>query len=114
MLRALGSIPRLLFHFLTSLLQRGKLCSKLLFHFLTSLLQRRETMLVTSVSFFNELATEKRNYARGLFLIMASKRIMLWKDTMSRDKTRSWLPRDLHWMEENHSGRNTCRGSRQG
>jgi hypothetical protein len=67
-------------------------------------------MLVTSVSFFNELATEKRNYARGLSLIMASKRIMLWKDTMSRDKTRSWLPRDLHWMEENHSGRNTCRG----
>jgi hypothetical protein len=61
-----------------------------------SLPQRRETMLVTSVSFFNELATEKRNYARGCFLIMASKRIMLWKDTMSRDKTRSWLPRDLH------------------
>jgi hypothetical protein len=27
---------------------------------------------------------------------MASKRITLWKDTMSRDKTRSWLPRDLH------------------
>jgi hypothetical protein len=36
----------------------------------------------------------------NLFLIMASKRIMLWKDTMSRDKTQSWLPRDLHWMEE--------------
>jgi hypothetical protein len=34
-------------------------------------------MLVTSVSFFNELATEKRNYAHGLFLIMASERIML-------------------------------------
>jgi hypothetical protein len=30
---------------------------------------------------------------------MASKRIMLWKESMSRDKTRSWLPRDLHWME---------------
>jgi hypothetical protein len=44
-------------------------------------------MLRTSVSFFNELATEKRNYARGFFLIMASKRIMLWKGTMSRDKT---------------------------
>ena len=68
-------------------------------------------MLKTSVSFFNELATEKRNYARGLYLIMASKRITLWKDTMSRDKTRSWLPRDLRRMEENHSGRNTCRGS---
>jgi hypothetical protein len=32
---------------------------------------------------------------------MASKRIILWKETMSRDKTQSWLPRDLHWMEEN-------------
>jgi hypothetical protein len=77
MLKAPGSIPRLLFHFLTSLLQRGKLCSKLLFHFLTSLLQRREIVLVTSVSFFNEIATEKRNYARRLFLIMVSKRITL-------------------------------------
>jgi hypothetical protein len=77
-----------------------------------SLLQREKTMLIASVSFFNELSTEKRNYARRLFLIMASKRIMLWKDTMSRDKTRSWLPRDLHWMEEECSGRNTCRGSR--
>jgi hypothetical protein len=48
------------------------------------------------VSFFNELATEKRNYARGCFLIMDSKRITLWKYTMSRDKTWSWLPRDLH------------------
>jgi hypothetical protein len=65
-------------------------------------------MLMTSVSFFNELSTEKRNYARDLFLIMASKRIILWKETMSRDKTWSWLPRDLHWMEEEFSGRNTC------
>jgi hypothetical protein len=63
-------------------------------------------MLRTFVSFFNELATEKRNYACGCFLIMDSKRIMLWKGTMSRDKTRSWIPRDLLWMEENHSGRN--------
>jgi hypothetical protein len=39
--------------------------------------QRRETMLMASVSFFNDLATKKRNYARGFFLIMASKRIML-------------------------------------
>jgi hypothetical protein len=52
-------------------------------------------MLRASVSFFNELATEKRNYAHGLCLIMASKRITLWKDTMSRDKTRSWPPGDL-------------------
>jgi hypothetical protein len=68
-------------------------------------------VLVTFVSFFNEISKEKRIYAHGLFLIMASKRIALWKDTTSRDKTRSWLPRDLHWMEEKHSGRNTCRGS---
>jgi hypothetical protein len=64
------------------------------------------------VSFFNEL--EIRKSCSRLFLIMASKRTMLWKDTMSRDKTRSWLPRDLHLMEETHSGRNTCRGSREG
>jgi hypothetical protein len=48
------------------------------------------------VSFFNELATEKKKYAHDLLLIMASRRITLWKDTMSRDKTLSWLPRDLH------------------
>jgi hypothetical protein len=82
MLKALGSIPIFLFHFLKSFLQRGK------------------TMLMTSVSFFNELSTKKRNYARGLFLIMASKRIVLWKENMSRDKNWSWIPRDLHWMEE--------------
>jgi hypothetical protein len=52
-------------------------------------------MLRTYISFFNELATEKRNYARGCIWIRASKRIMLWKDTMSRDKTQSWLPRDI-------------------
>jgi hypothetical protein len=57
MLRVPGAIPRLLFHFLKSLLQREKLCSRPLFHFLTSFLQRGKTMLVTSVSFFNELAT---------------------------------------------------------
>jgi hypothetical protein len=39
-------------------------------------------MLRTSVSFFNELATEKRNYARGFVQIRASKRIILWKGTM--------------------------------
>jgi hypothetical protein len=92
MLRVLGSIPRLLFHFLNELATE------------------RKTMLKASISFFSEIATEKKNYARGFSLIMASKRIVLWKDTMSRDKTRSWLPRDLRWMEDNHSGRNTCRG----
>jgi hypothetical protein len=50
---------------------------------------------MTFVSFFNKLSTEKRNYAHELFLTMASKRIMLWKETMSWDKTRSWLLRDL-------------------
>jgi hypothetical protein len=82
MLRVPGSIPGFLFHFLTSLLQRGKLCSNILFHFLTSLLQRRETVLGTSVSYFNELSTKKRNYAHDFLLIMASKRIMVWKDAM--------------------------------
>jgi hypothetical protein len=53
-------------------------------------------MIIACVSFFNELAIEKGNYARRLFLIMASKRITLWKDTISRDKTRSWLPKDFH------------------
>jgi hypothetical protein len=62
-------------------------------------------MLMTPISFFNELAIERKNCACGPSLIMASKSIRLWKDTMSRDKTRSWLPRDIHEMEENHSGR---------
>jgi hypothetical protein len=56
--------PDCCFIFLTSLLQERKLCSKPLFHFLMSLPQRRETMLVTSISFFNELTIEKGNYAR--------------------------------------------------
>jgi hypothetical protein len=46
------------------------------------------------VSFFNELQI-KKPFSKLLFLIMASKRTMLWKDTMSRDKTLSWFPRDL-------------------
>jgi hypothetical protein len=53
-------------------------------------------MLRTSISFVNELDTEKRKYARGFVWIMASKRIMPWKGTMSKDKTRSWPPGDLH------------------
>jgi hypothetical protein len=52
-------------------------------------------MLMAFVSFFNELFIEKITYARGLYLIMDSKRITLWKDNRSRDKTQSWLPRDL-------------------
>jgi hypothetical protein len=49
-------------------------------------------MLKASVSFFNELATEKRNYDCGFVWIMASKRIMLWKGTMLMDKMWSWPP----------------------
>jgi hypothetical protein len=68
-------------------------------------------MLNTSVSFFNDLAIEKRNYARSFVRIMASKRIILWKGTMSKDKTWSWPLGDLHWMEDNHLRRDTGRGS---
>jgi hypothetical protein len=82
--------------------------------FFNELAIEKKTMLKASVSFFNELATEKRNYACGSVLIMASKRIMLWKDTMSRHKTWSWIQRYLHLMEENFYGRNTCRGSGEG
>ena len=78
--------------------------------FFNELVIEKKNMIVTSISFFNELSTKKGNYARDLFLIMASKRISLWKDTMSRDKTQSWIPRDLRWMEDNHSRRNTCQG----
>jgi hypothetical protein len=58
-----------------------------LFHFFNELATERKTMLKAFISFFNELSKERKNYARRLFLIMASKRMMLWKDTMSRDKT---------------------------
>jgi hypothetical protein len=47
--------------------------------FFNELATERKTMLVTFVSFFNDISTEKRNYAHDLFLIMASKRIMIWK-----------------------------------
>jgi hypothetical protein len=96
-----SSIPRPLFHFLTrfhrdakTILENPGSIPRPLFHFLTRLPQRH------------------KNYPRKtLFLIMDSKRTMLQNDTMSRDKTRSWLPRGLHWKEETHSGRTPCRGS---
>jgi hypothetical protein len=50
MLRAPGSIPRYMFHFLMSLIER-------------------KTMLKAYVSFFNELVIEKKNYARDLYFI---------------------------------------------
>jgi hypothetical protein len=62
--------------------------------FLNELAIEMKTMLTAFVSFFNELATKKKNYAHGFFFIMASKRKMLWKEYMSRDKRQSWLPRD--------------------
>jgi hypothetical protein len=79
--------------------------------FFNELATKRKTMCKASISFFNDPSIEKRNYACRLSVIMASKRITLWKDTMSRDNNRSWLPRDLYWMEEHYSRRNTCRGS---
>ena len=64
MLKVPGSIPRLLFHFLTSLLQKRKTMLKTSVSFFNELAREEKTMLVASVSFFNELAIEKRNYAR--------------------------------------------------
>jgi hypothetical protein len=58
--------------------------------------KRIKAMLKTYVSFFNKLSTEKKNYTQNLSLIMASKRIMLWKEYMSREKHQPWLPGDLH------------------
>jgi hypothetical protein len=120
-----------MFHFLTRLPQRRKNYPHKWFHFLT-ILKSKKPCSKTAVSFFNEVATEtqklsskplfhfltrllqrRKNYPRMNFLIMDSKRTMLWNDTMSRDKNRSWLPRGLHWKEETHSGRTPCRGSRQ-
>jgi hypothetical protein len=73
-----GSIPRLLFHFLTSLLQRRKLCSKPLFHFLTSLPQRRETMLVLLLDHgFQEDNALEGYHVKGQNSVMASKRSSL-------------------------------------
>jgi hypothetical protein len=73
---------RCLFHFLTSLTQEKNYAQgsgfypQIVVSFFNELATERKTMLKASVSFFNELATEKRNYARG-FLIMAFKRIMI-------------------------------------
>jgi hypothetical protein len=53
-------------------------------------------MLKTSISFFNELAIEKKNYAKKLSLIMDSKWKMVWKEYMSRYKLQPWLQRDIH------------------
>jgi hypothetical protein len=65
-------------------------------------------MLKAFVSFFNEISTKKKKYAQYLSLIMTSKRTMLWKEYMSRDKCHPWLLGDLCYMEEKHFGMNTC------
>ena len=75
MLKVLGSIPRLLFHFLMSLIQKKNYDQgsgfnpQIVVLFFNELATERKTMLKASVSFFNKLATEKINYARGLFFI---------------------------------------------
>jgi hypothetical protein len=97
MLKVPGSIPRLLFHFLTSLLQRRKLCSKPLFHFFFTSVSRachREEKLCSWLLL--DHGFQEDNALEGYHV---------------KGQNWSWLPRDLHWMEDNHSGRNTCRGS---
>jgi hypothetical protein len=69
MFKASGSIPKFLFHFLTSLLQKIKTMLKAFVTFFNELATERKTMLVTYVSFFNELATERRSYACGFCFI---------------------------------------------
>jgi hypothetical protein len=48
MLKALGLVPRVLFHFLTSLLHTGKLCSMASISFFNEIYIERKTMLMTS------------------------------------------------------------------
>jgi hypothetical protein len=102
------------FHFLTSLKSKNH-AHRPLFHFLTRLRQRRKNYPWKPLfHVLTRLLQRHKNYPRKpLFLIMDSKRTMLWNDTMSRDKTRSWIPRGLHWKEETHSGRTPCQGSQQ-
>jgi hypothetical protein len=90
-----------------------KLSSKVVSFF--NELEIRKPCSKNFVSFFNEAAsnTQKLSSKVVFSLIMDSKRTMLRNGTMSRDKTRSWLPRGLHWKEETHFGRTPCRGSRQ-
>jgi hypothetical protein len=92
-------------------LEIKKPCSRLV-SFLNEL-QIRKSCSKTSVSFFNEVASEIKKNILGVFLSMDTKRTMLRKETMSRDKTWSWLPRGFHWKEETHFGRTPCRRSRQ-
>jgi hypothetical protein len=43
-----------------------------------------------------ELDIEIGTMLVDIISIMASKRIILWKEYMSRDKPHSWLPRNIH------------------
>jgi hypothetical protein len=66
------------FIFLTSLTQEknyaqdSRFDPQITVSFFNELATERKTMLRTSVSFFNELATEKRNYARATPSMKAS------------------------------------------
>jgi hypothetical protein len=77
-------------------IEKRNYARSLCFNFFNELSIERKNMLVTFVSFFDELSTDKKNCARDLFLIMASKRIIIWKEYMLRDKHKSWLPSDIH------------------
>ena len=81
MLRVLSLIPRLLFHFLTSFLQRRKLCSRPLFHFLMSFPQRSKTILKTSPwSWLPRGQCSGRNTCQGINVIHGFQEIFArWK-----------------------------------
>ena len=57
MLRAPGSIPRLLFHFFNELSTERKIMLKASVSFFNELAIERKIMLVASVSFFNKIDT---------------------------------------------------------
>jgi hypothetical protein len=67
-----------LFHFLTSLTHEKKYAQgsrfnpQIVVSFFNDLATEKKTMLKAFVSFFNELATEKRNNARGAPIMKAS------------------------------------------
>jgi hypothetical protein len=75
------------FHFLTSLKSKNH-AQRPLFHFLMRLPQRFKNYPRNLCFICNEVAAEMQKLSSiSLFLIMDSKRTILWKDTMSRDKT---------------------------
>jgi hypothetical protein len=75
MLKVPGSIPRSLFHFLTILLQRRKLCSRF---------SRFDPQI--TVSFFNELATEKKNMLKVAPSMKASGLCFIFKELATKKR----------------------------